>query len=454
MPTGGVAHGNTTNAFDCNVFYNGLKTRYGASNVYTAGFTVGSDTVNMSSIASVTNFRAAKNLHVLYWSSHGNSYPKLNYGGPKEFKSGEVAYVDWCDSLTNPLKVAIFAACYQFNGNTNRSRWANNVMRRCDLRVMAGYHEKGPTHQIDRDIATEFFSLANGGNSVWYSWEHANAISSKGKDWLVLVYHGDGRQYYRMPGFPGNTYPDPNRNTTPIYRYAGTISNQEVPKTSGASLGSSPTSGSFPYMLEIDSSPCKMLDVDKLNPSVTICTDAEMNTMFYGVRENSATEVSARVARSHNSDLFDALVDKEILEAGIVDAYETAMAEVLQEGEKEGPERIIGSTRRIFQQYEGILLEGNCIVSSSDANGVIALNNRWLRTKAIKGSDHVDLVTDESVALKDMVNKKTGNADLLSDLVSVQPLYVRNGNNYVLQYELEDVTGRRVLLDSKFVDRL
>ena len=85
---------------------------------------------------------------------------------------------------------------------------------------------------------------------------------------------------------------------------------------------------------------------------------------------------------------------------------------------------------------------------------MIALNNRWLRTKAIKGSDHVDLVTDESVALKDMVNKKTGNADLLSDLVSVQPLYVRNGNNYVLQYELEDVTGRRVLLDSKFVDRL
>lgn len=197
-----------------------------------------------------------------------------------------------------------------------------------------------------------------------------------------------------------------------------------------------------------------MLDVDKLNPSVTICTDAEMNTMFYGVRENSATEVSARVAHSHNSDLFDALVDKEILEAGIVDVYETAMAEVLQEGEKEGPERIIGSTRRIFQQYEGILLEGNCIVSSSDANGVIALNNRWLRTKAIKGSDHVDLVTDESVALKDMVNKKTGNADLLSDLVSVQPLYVRNGNNYVLQYELEDVTGKRVLLDSKFVDRL
>ena len=99
-------------------------------------------------------------------------------------------------------------------------------MRRCDLRVMAGYHEKGPTHQIDRDIATEYFSLANGGNSVWYSWEHANAISSKGKDWLVLVYHGDGRQYYRMPGFPGNTYPDPNRNTTPIYRYAGTISMQ------------------------------------------------------------------------------------------------------------------------------------------------------------------------------------------------------------------------------------
>lgn len=98
MPYAGIAQGNTTNASDCNVFYNGMKARYGSANVLAAGFTVGSDTVDMSNIASVTNFKAAKNVHVLYWSSHGSSYPRLNAGGPKEFESGNTAYVHWCDS--------------------------------------------------------------------------------------------------------------------------------------------------------------------------------------------------------------------------------------------------------------------------------------------------------------------------------------------------------------------
>ena len=98
MPYAGIAQGNTTNASDCNVFYNGMKARYGSANVFAAGLTVGSDNVDMDDIASVTNFKAAKNVHVLYWSSHGSSYPRLNAGGPKEFESGNTAYVHWCDS--------------------------------------------------------------------------------------------------------------------------------------------------------------------------------------------------------------------------------------------------------------------------------------------------------------------------------------------------------------------
>ena len=334
MPYAGIAQGNTTNASDCNVFYNGMKARYGSANVLAAGFTVGSDTVDMSNIASVTNFKAAKNVHVLYWSSHGSSYPRLNAGGPKEFESGNTAYVHWCDSTSNPLKVAIFAACYQFDGNANRSRWANNVMRRCDLRAMAGYHEKGPAHQIDRDIAAEYLSLANAGNSVWYSWEHANAISTKGKDWLVLVYYGEGRRYYRMPGFPGNTYPAPNRSTTPIYRYGGTISDQEVPKAAGLSHKGSSISGSVPYRLEIDISARKALDVSDLKTSASICTDEEMRTVFHAVRENSCIAVPSQKARSFNNGFLSSIVEKEVLDAGIIDVYDTTMNKLKQRNER------------------------------------------------------------------------------------------------------------------------
>lgn len=37
MPYAGIAQGNTTNASDCNVFYNGMKARYGSANVFAAG---------------------------------------------------------------------------------------------------------------------------------------------------------------------------------------------------------------------------------------------------------------------------------------------------------------------------------------------------------------------------------------------------------------------------------
>lgn len=451
MPYAGIAQGNTTNASDCNVFYNGMKARYGSANVFAAGFTVGSDNVDMDDIASVTNFKAAKGLHVLYWSSHGSSYPRLNAKGPKEFESGNTAYVHWCDSTSNPLKVAIFAACYQFDGNTNRSRWANNVMRRCDLRAMAGYHEKGPTHQIDRDIAAEYLSLANAGNSVWYSWEHANAISTKGKDWLVLVYHGEGRQYYRMPGFPGNTYPAPNRSTTPIYRYGGTISDQEVPKAAGLSHKGSSISGSVPYRLEIDISARKALDVSDLKTSASICTDEEMRTVFHAVRENSCVAVPSQKARSFNNGFLSSIVEKEVLDAGIIDVYDTTMAEVLPEGTGEGPETTIGSTKRIFQQHQGIVLEGNCIISSSDAHGIVALNNRWLPTKVGKDVDHIDLAhQDHTVMLTAATRKHVPG--MLTDVVSAEPMYIRKGSSYVLEYMLMDSTGRSMLLDAKNID--
>lgn len=207
----------------------------------------------------------------------------------------------------------------------------------CDAVIFVQWQvitKKGPAHQIDRDIAAEYLSLANAGNSVWYSWEHANAISTKGKDWLVLVYYGEGRRYYRMPGFPGNTYPAPNRSTTPIYRYGGTISDQEVPKAAGLSHKGSSISGSVPYRLEIDISARKALDVSDLKTSASICTDEEMRTVFHAVRENSCIAVPSQKARSFNNGFLSSIVEKEVLDAGIIDVYDTTMNKLKQRNER------------------------------------------------------------------------------------------------------------------------
>lgn len=452
MPyTAGIGQGNTNSASDCVVFYNNLASQYGSSNVLTAGFNPSTGAI-LSNLADVDNFIYGKNLNVLYWSSHGDSTPKLNYGDSTEFQSGMTAYNYWRNTA-NPLKVAIFAACYQFDGNTNRSRWANNIMRQTDIRAMAGYHETGPTDPYDANIATKFFELCDDGNSVLYSWQHANAITSRGDDWLVLVYYDDGRRYYRLPGYPGSTYPNPDRTNTKIYRYASTISNQEVPKTTRLANLVPTSVNTVPYTLDICEDTCKSIDASPIKPVSTICTDKVTHAMFYKVRENSSKAVSSDIARSHNLDFLNPIISDASFEGAYINTYDDTMAEVLVDTDKEGPESIIGSTTRVFQQHDGILLEENCIVSSSDADGVIGLSSQWLATKVRNDVDHIDLAHRDLSALTSKVSKLSRSSVRCSTISAARPVYVRIGSKFILHYEVDGVNGYRECIDAKDIDK-
>ena len=63
-------------------------------NVQIAGFSTSSDTP-LSNHANQSNFINAKDYHVLYWSSHGNSTPALNVINGPYFESYTTAYNNW-----------------------------------------------------------------------------------------------------------------------------------------------------------------------------------------------------------------------------------------------------------------------------------------------------------------------------------------------------------------------
>ena len=437
----GIGQGNTSDAGDCMVFYNNLAAKYGSSNVIGVGFNTSTGAI--SGIATVANYRSGTNFDVVYWSSHGNSTPKLNYGDSTEFYSGQEAYNYWRHP-TNRLKVVILAACYQFDGNTNRSRWANNIMRQSNIRAMAGYHVKGPTNPYDTNIATKFFDLCDDGNSIWYSWKNANAITSKGKDYLVLVYYDNGRCYYRMPGYPGNTYAAPDRENTKIYRYAGTISNQEVPKNTATSVNVAST----PYELELYPMLHKSVKSATLNEAAENKRIKTAGSVFYRMRENASVEISSQVARHYNVELLSAAVDSEIADSALVDVYDDTMAEVLEDG-KEGTECVIGATTRFCQHYNGILLEGNCIASVSDANGVIALSDQWQPTRKLSNNAQIDLAHKDLELFKAAL-RVDGSENI--EFVDAQPVYLRKGERYVLHYEVTDSRGISSYIDAKAVE--
>lgn len=441
---GAVGQGDTDNAADCRVAYNKLKAKYGSSNVLIAGFNNNSD-VPLTNRANQSNFIAAKSAHVLYWSSHGSSAPALNVINGPMFNSGMTAYNNWRNT-SNRLKVPIFAACYQFDGDANRSAWANNIMRKSDIRAMCGYHGSAPS-STDAQIATKFFdycSAGSTGNSVMYSWKNANATTSGGSSYLILVYYDNGRCYYRLPGFSTQTYADPDRSTTKIYRYSSAKPNGAVVPNSGTT-----TLNSAPYSLEIEQGSCLTLDVSEWNPTQRICTNPDTNAMFYGLREYSMNPVSSEQGRSYNYEFLYELLGKDCLASSQVNVYDDAMAEIPQDGSKE-EEVIIGSTMQVFQHYSGIRLEENCIAACSDASGVISLSNQWQSYKLSKGVDHIDLVHNEHRVFDSLFTRTMFDSTQEQSKVMVAyPLYIRNKNRYILHYDVTFDNGQHLLIDSK-----
>lgn len=444
---GFVAQGDTSSASDCRVAYNELSSKYNSANVQIAGFSTSSDTP-LSNRANQSNFINAKDYHVLYWSSHGNSTPALNVINGPYFESYTTAYNNWRNT-GNTLKVPIFAACYQFDGDTNRHRWANNIMRHSDIRAMCGYHESAPS-STDATIAQKFFDYCcegSTGNSVMYSWKNANATTSGGSSYIVLVYYDNNRCYYRLPGFSTTTYDDPNRSTTKIYRYTRANPNgAEVPKTLSLSINSAP------YSLTPTSNSCKMLNVSKWNPKQTIRVGQNENAFFYGLREYSMKPVSSEQGRAYNIELLQDLVGGEMLASASLNIYDDAMAEVHQD---DLPEKdiTIGSTTQVFQQYNGIILEENCIAACSDATGVISLTNQWQEYTISKNVDHIDLLNTELPVFNSFFKEELSKSEGKLTIKSVTPIYIRIHDKYNLHYDVKFSNGQCSMVDAKQLSR-
>ena len=159
-----VCQGNTANADDVEAFYSNLSSKRYA--VTAKGY---SD--KNIAIADKSDFINAKNYNVLYWSGHGgsngnNATLNITHNSSKWFNTFDAA--DKCKN-TYDLKVAIIAACYQFNGNGLRGKWVE-ITKNSGLKVLAGYHEKAPASTDTKD--------SDGVFSVIDRWSEISEIDS------------------------------------------------------------------------------------------------------------------------------------------------------------------------------------------------------------------------------------------------------------------------------------
>lgn len=439
-----ICQGDTDSASDARLVYNTLTSKYGSGAVAYRGFNLNNNTPN-NPCANNSNFNEAKGYDVLYWTGHGNSTPKLNVIKGPSFNAYDAANSNWT-STSNRLKAPIFSACSLFDGSTNRSRWAG-IMRKSDIQVMLGYHATAPGTGRDDDIARDFFSLCAAGNSCMYSWKNANTPNT-GNNYLTLVYNDDNRCYYRLPGYPGLTYAAPNRSTTKIFAYASFATGGTQINSLAAPLSErSDVLLEMPYELEIIAptvKPMLSMEADSAIANSKVIKDETTGAYFVSFGEASPLPVEEFAAQNANMAYAINAFGDQLQADALVKHYNDVMMEVLDD-ESEGPQTVIGHTTQFLNHFNGIPLERNCIVVSSDANGINAVTNHWVDVAPIADTARV-LQQDaiESVFAGEAARKLAR----VADVESADYVYVLRDGRYVLQRDVRMNDGNRVLVDA------
>lgn len=231
-----IMQGNTYSPSDCQTLKDSLvAANHGYTIFETKGWEDGEIEPNIYRV-TIQEFKEMKDYHVAYYSGHGaasgngslarpvlnarQAQPNVNYGISTQFNVAQVLQVEqsnWrTDCSIKPednLRVLILSACKQLDSSV--VKYYARAMRASGIMAIASYHETSPGTGLDEDVAEDFVYFADQGNSVWYSWNHANI----NLPWALLVYQENYNQYYRMPGFPGNTYQAPSEDAA-VYRYA------------------------------------------------------------------------------------------------------------------------------------------------------------------------------------------------------------------------------------------
>lgn len=347
--------------------------------------------------------------------------------------------------INNKLKVPILAACRQLDGSENRSAWAQ-VMRESNIRVICGYHATAPG-SADVSVANSFFSYINGGstgNSVKYSWHHANSSHGNNSTYMVLVYQNDNQCYYRLPGFSSVTYRDPNRTTDSIYAYASFMEGGVRAKNAGTAQQSNEQ---LPYELKLSKTVRVALPIkDGREASCTI-VDPDTGALFLGYGEFPFEQVDVKKAEEQNYKCFEELFGRLLLDEALIKNCKTEMFEVLPDS-KEGEHTTLAIASQFVNQYHGITIGDNLIVITTDANGINSISNRWRDVAPVEDTVMLECKRELTPELKKLVEKKIRELGFETEISSCDLIYLENGEKCVLYHEVDLANGERLYVDA------
>lgn len=384
-----IAQGNTAQvgdniaiyeAFNANSAYNGGKMN--------RGWSYANQAVEKP-VAGPSEFQEAGNANVLYWTGHGEKGAKLNPQYPTSNITKPSTYFSAGDYTSawsgNNLTVAIFAACYQLDKGSGSADVYAKAMQNSNVRVVAGYHESGPTAPTDKNIATEFMKQVNKSESVRNAWMLANQSQGASSRWAVLTYKSNSNQYYRMPAFNFKYYAPPTDKT--VYRF---YLNNTDPSGGGEiirNVNMIADINQYPTEL-VPSDENIFLDFSSLKTERDASNDTDESII--SLRDfNDSKTMAANSQRSNVANEWLSLATTENIRDNALienfDLIEDAFAEETGEAIS-GSERKIGETTIYHNTYNGIRLNDNNIIVNADADGIYSVINNWTVPEAVEDS--------------------------------------------------------------------
>ena len=429
-----IMQGNTLDSTDCESIYYDLQNN--GYDLYQVGWKLGYDNSDTDNITPVTQsqFLSAKNYTVAYYSGHGGDKYTRNqailnlrlYDSSREvYKPGtqeipiasllNVNASQWDDVCAwqenDPIRVLILASCDQLD-SMFVSTYAK-IMKASGIRAIAGYHETAPSNGDDA-IATSFIGFAETGESIKSSWRQAN----NGQKWAVLVYEDGANQFYRLPGFPGKTYPTPS-DSTPIYRYANFIDN--------TGNGGRPVTTSISSVSGI---PATLVYTDKAEKRVE-------NVLY---RDSAGVVVNENVALQTAQDEAQKLLTENEYQNSI--CVESSVIKELVDTEVgivEGTATTVEKGYTYYDTYNGIKLADSFISIGVDSDGITGVVNSW-KDRTIS-APVTNMVTKENIistsAATQAALQHIESIHSVADVTCENLTYVPAGNNiYQLCYEI------------------
>lgn len=427
-----VAKGNTNSVpSDCMNIYNGFN----ANSNYNTPVRYGWKIVNGKGVKDNANpfipnhFQTASCRDILYYSGHGTS------GGIINGNINVATATAYWDKTRN-LKAFMTHACYQMDKSGGNALRYAQLMKRTNIQVCTGFHEQSSAGNHDK-TANEILRLANAGNSIKYSWQHgieATEGRAQFNKWGYLVYNAS-IQYYRFPGFPGNTYPlAPNANI--ILARKG-LANFIF---TNASLASSDDSNAMDIPLYI---------------SATL--DANKGVQSESMRES---DVNDYYTLTNDFQVDKAMIDisvKESLQKDSIDdmicvASPVILCSVDVEEEKYGEDKITEYVYTYYDTYNGVPISDSFIKKFIDQDGIYTTT---IAQKNLLVQDFVENNGKSIISEVDALGMAIKSIDAINDKSDVNfsmKFYIpmdEDESVYKLMYVIELMDGSVYYVDAE-----